>query len=264
MPNSPLLVGAQTRLSLVREAAFNVIPEQPGVPDGPADGPHARDHAEVHAVEGDSLRWHGCESDPRRHRRHGEVRLRVLGRHRRRHHRGGAPHDEGRDAGDQQPDAHAEHRAVADATGVYTVGAGLGTPFLVGHLVKASGFANAANNALARLRRRQRARSRSARSRRRRKRPRRPVRGSRSSASAAPRRARSRRWSGRTRSRSRRSTPRRSASCRVCGSVCPASRGRSRTTISCASAARSRAPVRGRCRSTSCRPAGRPMPRARR
>lgn len=150
MPNSPLLVGAQTRLSLIREAAFNIIPANPAFQTvRPTDltlaiTPKFAQSKEIRSdgmdanqilVDTDVTAKYGFEFSADTVDDIIEAVLRTA--------KVATPEI-------NNPTAASNITAVAAATGVYSVAGVLGTPFLVGHLVKASGFANAANNATSR------------------------------------------------------------------------------------------------------------------
>lgn len=150
MANSPLSVGAQTRLSLVREATFNQIPANPKFQivrptdltlsvlpkfdqskEIRSDG---MDAAQI-LVDQDITAKYGTEFSADTDDDIIEAGFRTT--------KVATPEINTVTAG-------VEITSVVVTTGVYNVAAGTGTPFLVGHLVKASGFANAANNATSR------------------------------------------------------------------------------------------------------------------
>lgn len=148
MPNSPLLVGAQTRLSLVREAVFNVINTSPAFQIvRPTDltvsiTPKFEQSKEIRQdgmdadqilVDIDVAAKFGFEFSANTVDDIIEAALRTT-----------------KVASPEINKTAAEITSVTVTTGVYNVAAGLGTPFLVGHLVAASGFSNAGNNAISR------------------------------------------------------------------------------------------------------------------
>lgn len=148
MPNSPLATGAQTRLSLVKEAAFNTIPASPKFQIvRPSDltlslVPKFTQSKEIRAdgmpaanvlVDQDVTAHYGSELSLDSHDDVIEAAMRTT-----------------RVATPEIVKATTEIGAVATG-GVFNTGAGLGTPFKVGHLIKTTGFAQAANNVISRV-----------------------------------------------------------------------------------------------------------------
>lgn len=144
MPNSPLATGSQTRLALVREAAFNTIPASPVFqivrPSSIelANDPQFTQSKEIRSdgmmagqilVDQDITMKYGSELSLDSHDDRFEEAFRNT-----------------RVKSPEIVKSVAEVGAVVVTTGVYNVGAGLGTPFLVGHLVQPSNFAIAVNN----------------------------------------------------------------------------------------------------------------------
>lgn len=143
----PIAVGSQTRLSLVREAVFNTVPNNPAfqqVRETDLSFSFKPKYVQSKEVRSDGMAAgqiyvgkevsskYGIELSPDSHDDIIEAALRK--------------------ALSKTPEvvkAVAEIASVA-ISGVYNVAAGLGTPFKVGHLVKASGFTNAANNGISR------------------------------------------------------------------------------------------------------------------
>lgn len=148
MPNSPIATGSQTRLSLVRETAFGVIPVNPAFkqvrPGSLAFEPKPK-YTQSKEIRSDQMRAgyvlvgkdvtgkYDFELSPRTHDDVIESALRTT-----------------RVATPEIVKVGAEIGAVA-AAGVFNTAAGLGNPYKTGHLVKASGFANAANVGVSRV-----------------------------------------------------------------------------------------------------------------
>lgn len=147
MPNSPIAKGAQTRFGLIRETVFGVTPVAPvfrTVPPASIDLNNTPKYKQSKRIRSDGMRAgqtlvgkttdlkYAFELAPTMH--DGELEAAC------------------RSTWVATPvivKTAAEIASVA-AAGVFTVGAGLGTPFQIGHLVAASGFANAANNGVSR------------------------------------------------------------------------------------------------------------------